>query len=304
MNSEIRKDYIQDKYVIIAPRRGGRPHEIQERPPNSAPPSCHFCPPKIAREPSILQVIEKGAWQIKVIPNKFPAVSLDNPHAYGVQEVVVETPAHGRHLEDISEIHLAQLLAVYGERTKAIAQDKKIEYLLIFKNSGGPAGASLQHAHSQIFATHFLPPQLLDKSQKVQAYKLSTGHCVYCDVITKERPGPRHVFEDQHIIAFTPYASLYNYELWIFPRRHVDNITLLTAAERASWAKTLKRALKKITALNLPYNFYFHQVVRDEDQHLYMKITPRGSIWAGVEIGSGLIINPVSPEDAATYYRK
>lgn len=301
-HSEIRKDYIQDKYVIIAPRRGVRPHEIAECVPIAVPPPCRFCPEKLDLEK---QVLEIGApWTIKVIPNKFPAVSLDNQNAYGVQEVVVETPKHGVHLEDLPDAQVAKLLEVYATRTKTIAQDKKIEYILIFKNSGGPAGASLAHAHSQIFATKFLPPHLLDKSEKVHAYKLRTGRCVYCDVIERERKSPRRVFEDKQVIAFTPYASMHNYELWILPKRHLDNVTLLNDSERLSWAKILKHALQKITALGLPYNFYFHQVIHDEDQHLYMKITPRGSIWAGVEIGSGLIINPVSPEDAAAYYRE
>lgn len=318
MSSEIRKDYIQDKYVIIAPRRGTRPHEaVSSIPQKIVPPPCRFCPEKLDQEEYVFEVGSskaelwrekssalKNTWQIKVVPNKFPAVSLDNSDAYGVQEVVVETPEHGKHLEDLSDEQVAKLLGVYASRTKTIAENKKIEYILIFKNSGGPAGASLAHAHSQIFATHFLPPHLFDKSQKVQAYKLKTGQCVYCDVIAKERKSQRLVFEDQHVIAFTPYGSMHNYEIWILPRRHLDNVTLLTDAERLSWAKILKRILKKITALNLPYNFYFHQVIHDEDQHLYMKITPRGSIWAGVEIGSGLIINPVSPEDAAVYYRE
>lgn len=317
--SEIRKDYIQDKYVIIAPKRGKRTHEFKKPAPHPRveKKSCHFCPAKLDLEKYVLEVgytealppaarsqgFSPSQWLIKVVPNKFPAVSLENSKAYGIQEVVVETAKHGQHLEDLPENHLAKLLAVYAARTRAISENRKIEYVLIFKNEGGPAGASIHHAHSQIFATHFLPPHLLDKSQKVQAYKIRTGHCVYCDVVTKERKGPRLVFEDINVIAFTPYASMHNYEIWILPKRHLDNVTLLTEKERMSWAKILKKILKKITALGLPYNFYFHQVIHDEDQHLYMKITPRGSIWAGVEIGSGLIINPISPEDAAHYYR-
>lgn len=300
MKSEIRKDYIQDKYVIIAPRRAKRLHEVAA----GREAACHLCPRQIDKEPYILEVGGKKTWQIKVVPNKFPAVSLNNRKAYGQQEVVVETPVHGAHLEDLPDKQVANLLGVYAARTKAIAENKRIEYILIFKNEGGPAGASLQHAHSQIFATHFLPPHLFDKSQKIQSYKLKTGRCVYCDVIKREIKSPRLIYQDQYVAAFAPYASMYNYEVWILPRRHLDNITLLNDAERLSWARILKRILKKIVALNLAYNFYFHQVIHDEDQHLYMKIIPRGSVWAGVEIGSGLIINPVAPEDAARYYRE
>jgi len=310
MPSEIRKDYIQEKYVIIAPKRGQRPHDV-EKPKRMRPikkKDCIFCPERISRAGKILLTVnetteKKESWAVKVLANKFPSVATNNPKAYGQQEVIVETPNHQAEIEDLSEERIAEILKVYSQRTKEISQDKKIDYILIFKNDGGAAGASLQHAHSQIFATEFLPPHLKDKSQRVQAYKLDHGSCVYCDVIKKERKGPRKVFEDKNMIAFCPWAPMHNYEIWLMPKRHVDNVTVLNQQERLSFAKFLKKILKKIEKLGLPYNYYFHQVIHDEDQHLYMKITPRGSVWAGVEIGSGLIINPITPEEAAKFYR-
>lgn len=309
--SEIRKDYIQEKYVIIAPKRDQRPHDISR--PQMAKTAkkneCVFCSQNIDKVDKVLMTInetkEKNEpWAIKVLSNKFPSVSIDNPKAYGQQEVVVETPNHEKEIEDLSTQRIAEILKIYAQRTQVISQDKKIEYILIFKNDGGAAGASLRHAHSQIFATQFLPPHLKDKSQKVQAYKLEHGSCVYCDVIKKEKNSPRRVFEDKYMIAFCPFAPMHNYEIWLMPKRHIDNITLLNKDESLSFAKFLKKILTKINKLGLPYNYYFHQVKNDQNQHLYMKITPRGSVWAGVEIGSGLIINPVSPEEAAKFYRK
>lgn len=311
MRPEIRKDYIQEKYVIISPKRTKRPCDV-ERPERLKPTKrevCVFCPERIDKVSKVLKTIQATKnkdelWAIKVVANKFPSVSTDNPKAYGQQEVVVETPNHLAEIEDLSASRIAEVLKVYADRTKAISQDKKIEYILIFKNDGGVAGASLRHAHSQIFATEFLPPHLKDKSQRVQTYKIKHGSCVYCDVIKKERQGPRKVFEDKNMIAFCPWAPMHNYEIWLMPKRHLDNITLLTQLERMSFAKFLKKILKKIDQLELPYNYYFHQVIHDKDQHLYMKITPRGSVWAGVEIGSGLIINPVPSEEAAKFYKK
>lgn len=309
MKAEIRKDYIQEKYVIIAPRRGKRPHDL-ERPTRfrTIPKeTCVFCPERVDRLNKVLLTIPSSdstdPWAIKVIANKFPSVSLDNPKAYGLQEVVIETPRHDIELEDLPIDRISEVLDVYAKRTIAISKNKKIDYILIFKNNGGAAGASLDHAHSQIFATKFLPPHLLDKSQRVQAYKLKNGSCIYCDVLQKERTGPRLVEEDDVMIAFCPWAAMHNYEIWLMPKRHIDNMTLLSAAERLSFGRLLKKILIKINHLGLPYNYYFHQVIRDEDQHLYMKITPRGSVWAGVEIGSGLVINPIAPEDAAKFYR-
>ncbi|OGY43653.1 MAG: hypothetical protein A3B89_04425 [Candidatus Buchananbacteria bacterium RIFCSPHIGHO2_02_FULL_40_13] len=309
MNSEIRKDYIQEKYVIIAPKRGRRPQDIErsERLPLIGKKLCLFCPENVTKAGQSILTIKndskKEPWAIKVIKNKFPAVSIKNPQAYGQQEVIIETPDHLKETEDLPIAHIYKIFKAYCLRTRAISQDKKIEYILIFKNNGGKAGASLQHAHSQIFATQFLPPHLKDKSQRVQAYKLEHGTCVYCDVIKKEKQGPRLVYEDKNIITFCPFAPMHNYEIWLMPKRHLDNITLMNKNECLSFAKTLKKILAKINELNLPYNYYFHQVINDRDQHLYLKITPRGSVWAGIEIGSGLIINPVSPEESAKFYK-
>ncbi|MBT4516325.1 MAG: galactose-1-phosphate uridylyltransferase [Candidatus Komeilibacteria bacterium] len=303
---ELRKDYIQDKYVIIAPKRGKRPHDTikpGEKHKKQMVTSCIFCPNNLKDVPSLYKKGDADNWDINIIANKYPAVSLDNDKAYGKQEVVIETGDHTEELEDLSTEHIADLLEAYAVRTKEISKDDKIDYILIFKNDGGVAGASLQHSHSQIFATHFLPPHLFDKSQRQQAYKLTEGNCVYCDVIAKESKDKRLVYKDKNVIAFTPYASMFNYEVWIMPLKHRDNITELTAEERKSFAKILKHVLKKIGQLDLPYNFYFHQVINDNDQHLYMKVVPRGSVWAGVEIGSGLIINPIDPADAAEFYR-
>lgn len=307
--SEIRKDYIQNKYVIIAPHRARRPHDfnypLEERKTSAHPAACVFCPGALKKQAVLFLAGTKAQWQVAVLKNKYPAVTLTNPKAYGVQEIVVETPNPNEHLDDLSVNHIAKLLEVYQQRTQVISKNRKIEYILIFKNDGGKAGASLRHAHSQIFATRFLPPHLFDKSQAVQRYKLKHGRCIYCNVIKQESHSPRFIYKDDFVIAFCPYASLHNYEVWILPIRHFDNITQLTPPERLAWANILKHILHKIShELHLPYNFYFHQVIFDEDQHLYMKITPRGSSWAGVEIGSGLIINPIPPEDAAGFYRK
>jgi UDPglucose--hexose-1-phosphate uridylyltransferase len=303
MNSEIRKDYIQDKYVIIAPQRAKRPHERGEAGLKEAKKVCPFCQENLKKAKKLL-VFGKGKDQITVLPNKFPAVTLDNPKAYGSQEIVVETADHANDLEKHSIEHIANLLEVYSKRTKEISKNQKIEYILIFKNSGRIAGASLLHPHSQIFATNFLPPHLFDKSQKIQEYKLKHGTCVYCDTIKKEKKSSCLVWEDDYIVAFCPYASMHNYEIWIMPKRHLDNVTNLNREEQHSFAKILKHVLKKIKKLGLPYNYYFHQVIHDEDQHLYMKVVPRGSTWAGVEIGSGVVINPITPESAAKYYRE
>jgi len=307
MRSEIRKDYIQDKYVIIAPKRNERPHAkpALDDCPLVRPEDSPFSPHHINHERAVAIVGTKRRWQMYVVRNKFSAVSLDNPKAYGVQEVVVETPNPNIHLEELSLSHIARLLKLYAERSRAVAKLPRIKYILIFKNKGGRSGASLCHAHSQIFATEFIPPQIQDKASRCHTYTAKTKRCVYCDTIAKERKSPRLVWEDKHVVAFTPYASMHDYEIWILPKQHRHNISQLTEAERKSWAKILQRTLFTIThRLYLPYNYYFHQLIGDNNQHLYMKIVPRDTVWGGVEVGSGLIINAVPPEVAAKFYRE
>ncbi len=258
-----------------------------------------FCPGRVKAGETI-----KRYGEIRVLKNTYPAVSLTNPKAYGTQEVIVETSDHARQIEDMPAAHIKGLMDVYAARMKAVSRIKGLEYILIFKNAGGRAGASMPHAHSQVFATKLIPPHAAETARRAHAYRMRTGRCASCDIIKAERKGLRLIYEDTHVIAFTPYASLYTYEVWVLPKRHADSITELTQAERLAWARILKRVLQKIAALHLPYNYYFHQLINDTGQHLCMKVTPRGSVWAGVEIGSGVIINPVAPEDAARHFRE
>lgn len=309
-NTELRKDYIQEKYVLIAPQRQKRPHdEVGESaapPPTHIPQkSCQFCPHNIQHQAITDRVGKKGNhWEILTIENKFPAVSLRNPRSYGQQEVIVDTRYHEKTFEEFHHAHIVRLLKMYQRRVKVLSQLPNIQYVLTFKNQGGRAGASVHHSHSQIMATGFLPPQLFDKSRRTHEYFLRHGRCAYCDVLKKEKDSERWIGSDRFMACLAPYASMHNYEAWILPWRHVDNITELNNNELHSLARALQHIVKKIVALGLPYNYYFHQVVFDEAQHMYVKIIPRGAVWAGVEIGSGIIINPIPPEEAARYYRK
>lgn len=301
--AEIRKDYLQEQYVLIAPRRGARPHATDLIDHSHNDKVCAFCPDDLNKK-EIIKLYGGSNWKQAVIINKFPAVSVDNPKAYGRQEIVIETPLHSQPLEELPAARLAELLAVYGDRLKAIEKDKKIEYVIIFKSFGTGSGATLGHAHSQIIGSSFVSPHLRDKTDREHHYQGVYGRCPYCDIIKEETRGPRKIFSDQHVAVFAPYASMHAYEAWLMPKRHVDNVSQLTAIERLSMAKALKAVLGGVAALGVPYNYYFHERVKDTDQHLYIKVTPRGAIWGPVEISQGLVINPVPPESAAKFYRE
>jgi UDPglucose--hexose-1-phosphate uridylyltransferase len=303
--SEIRKAYLLNKYVIITPGRAKRPRDIKEQTIIERTAQCPFCPEKIDRK-NILDkfVDEDGQWQILSIKNIYPAVVLDNDKAYGTQEVIIETRSHSKELANLSTQQIEQVLRMYAQRTKAISQNEKIDYILCLKNQGSKAGASIVHSHSQVFATHILPPDVHEELGLAQSYKIKHKICPYCDIINKEMKTERRIYEDKYVAAFAPYASEYHYEAWVFTKRHLDNITLLNDSEFKSFAKVYKIILTKLQALDLSFNCFLHQITSNRDQHFYMKVQPRDSIWAGVELGSGLVINSISPELAAKYYRE
>ena len=301
--SEIRKDYLLNKYVIITPGRALRPRDVKEQTIISRIADCPFCPEKINKQ-NILDQVDAPEGKIISLKNIFPAVSLDNKKAYGVQEVIVETPEHKKELHDLSEAQIEQLLRMYAKRTSALSQIKDIEYILCFKNQGSKAGASIVHAHSQIFATALLPPEIKEELNISYNYQLANKTCAYCYIIKKEIKSERAIYENKFVAAFTPYASQYHYESWIFAKRHLDNITKLNDDEFKSFAKILKKILLKLSWLDLSFNYFLHQVISDSDQHFYLKIQPRDSVWAGIELGSGLVINSMAPEQAAKFFRE
>lgn len=307
IKSEIRKDFLLNKYVIITPGRAKRPRDINEETIIKRTGNCPFCVENIKKGDLVDAIYNdknKKAWQVACIKNIFPAVTLDNKKAYGTQEVIIESPDHTKEMADLSILELESVLRMYAKRTAALKKEKNINYILCFKNQGSKAGASIVHAHSQVFATEILPPEIEEELTLAKRYHLENKICPYCHLIKKETKSERKIYEDRHAAAITPYASQYHYETWIFSKRHLDNITKLNDKEILSFAKILKQVLNKMQLLDLSFNFFMHQVISDNDQHFYIKIQPRDSIWAGVELGSGIIINSVPPEEAAKFLRE
>lgn len=300
--SEIRKSFIFNKYVIITPGRAIRPNDFQESSKNQSNLGCPFCPQNINKK-NVIDKIKTKNNQITCLKNIFPAVSIENKKAYGTQEVIVESQNHEQSLADFSLEHIEKLLEMYTKRIKAISKNKKIDYILCFKNQGSKAGASLAHAHSQIFATEIVPEDLREEMILAQRHKIKHNTCAYCDIIKMEMSSKRKIYSDKYAVAFTPYASQFHFEAWVITKRHVDNIANLNQNEKKSIARIIKLLAIKMKKLNLSFNYFLHNVISDKHQHFYIKIQPRDSIWAGVELGSGLVINSVSPEDAAKYYK-
>lgn len=301
---EIRKDYFKDEYVIIAPNRAKRPQVLKKDLVAEANKICHFCPENFENETITYQDNnEKGDWEIISVVNKFAALSTDNPRAYGQTEVIIETRKHGLDINEFSTDHIVRIFDAYIDRYTALRNMDGIKHVVLFKNEGGKAGASIIHTHSQIIALPILPLKIENEASAYNEYRLEHSTCPYCDIIAKETDKPRVIWEDENLFVLSPYASDAPYGAWLIPKRHIRFISELTHGEKESFAIALKIVLGKLDEFGISYNYFVENSVNREDYHMHIKIAPRPNIWAGLELGTGIVINPISPEYAAKVYR-
>jgi len=300
--SQIRKDYFKDEFVIIAPGRASRPHAVEKI--CEAVGLCHFCPKDFRDEMITYQDNNyDGVWEVVSVVNKFAALTPDNLDAYGQTEVIIETRKHGMDINDFSVDHIVRVFNAYIDRYTALRNMDNIKHVIVFKNEGGKAGASITHTHSQVIALSILPPKIENEARAFNKYRLIHATCPYCDIIAKETNKPRVIWEDENLFALSPYASDSPYGVWLLPKRHVRFMSDLIRSEKESIAIALKIILGKLDQLGISYNYFIENAVNQEDYHMHIKIAPRPNIWAGLELGTGVVINPISPEYATRLYR-
>lgn len=349
MTLELRKDYLLERWVIIAEKRKNRPKEFGKHEIVSDSSNCIFCPGNEFNTPAESFRIESGSgsgsesrrglgggvgcgsgcgsgnennksWSVRAFPNKFPGVDrldkysvetkgfLTHAHAEGDHEVIVETNDHSRQLWDLNDSEILNVIKAWQNRILDL--EKKSNYVVAFKNHGRDGGTSIVHSHTQIMSYPKIPSLVKEELEAFKKYKKhdikKKNQCPYCQIIEQEMKSERKVLENKSFVAFCPYASRFNYELWIFPKRHVARITELKEPESKDLASLLSKVLKKIRAIDAPYNLIIHRTPSSKkckDFHFHIEILPRTAIWAGFEMSSGEIINSVSPESAAEWYR-
>lgn len=326
---ELRKDYVTDTWVVFAPARAQRPMGTQGTLSleNSAS-DCPFCPGhEHMTPPEILayrsNASDGSAWRVRCVPNRYPALTPEGDvrtqveglyhsvEGVGAHEIIIETPDHSRAFSDLSKRQIDDVLRAYVARAGELAKDPRLSYVLIFKNKGAEAGASLFHTHSQLIATPIVPRRIQDELRGAEAFHAEEGTCVYDRILGEElEAADRVVAADEAFVALCPYASRFPFEVWILPRRHRPRFEEIRAQERRSLAGLLKDTLRRLDALvgHPPFNWYFHTAPSDgEDRdyyHWHLEITPRLSRIAGFERGTGFYINSVPPEDAALLLRQ
>jgi UDPglucose--hexose-1-phosphate uridylyltransferase len=229
--------------------------------------------------------------------------------AVGHHEVLVESPNHDEHPADARIQQLVYVVNAYVDRLRDLSAKPYVRYVSIFRNHGLEAGASLSHAHSQIIATPFIPKIAEDELKASKKFWEQNGKCIFCDILEKEREGPRLILENSKFIVFAPYASVNPIEFWILPKEHEATLLDLSQTEVKTFAETLKACLNGLKQLanDPPYNYGFHLAVNENERgyyHWHLEVYPKLAIWAGFEKSTGIYINTVTPEVAAESLRK
>jgi UDPglucose--hexose-1-phosphate uridylyltransferase len=329
MAPELRKDSITGRSVIISTERAKRPQPLNDRLSLDIV-SCPFCPgnenqtpPEVLayREPKT--EANAPGWKVRVVSNKYPAVVAGEPRALlssplyessaalGIHEVIIEAPDHTPDFACLKETQIAAVLCAYRDRILELRKDGRWRYVLIYKNQGGPAGATLEHCHSQLIALPTVPTQVVEEINGARGYFDSMARCPYCDIVQQERSERRRwVSETDHFVALCPYASRFPYEIWILPKLHSPFFESIDSNECAELARCLKETLIRLNRRlsNPSLNYIIHSTPLDGvaadyyDWHL--EILPKIIQVAGFEWGSGSFINPVAPEDAARLLRE
>lgn len=336
---ELRRDPITGVWVIIADRAGRPSGKVEEK--ELPKESCPFCPGKEEITPPEIYAVrplggkENGpGWVVRVVPNKFRALSpdvelkrggfglYDQISGRGSHEVIIETPDHEANLWEMPREQVKLIVDTYAERLKRLREDPTQRHIVIFRNYRGVAGASLRHPHSQIIAMPIVPRLVKDKLMTAREHYVRRERCIFCDLIRHEIvEGTRIVTQNEHFIAIVPYAARFPYEIQIYPLRHQHDFLEMDEAERWGLVDALQDVLGRYYALlgerekglNVPYNMVIETAPNPVprpgrpdywgtikyDYHWHIELIPRLTKMAGFEWGTGFFINVVRPERAA-----
>ena len=328
---ELRKDPVTGRWVIIAVERAMRPSDFkkEEEKKESAKSSPFSEGNESKTPPEILAYRKPGTqpnkpgWWVRVIPNKFPALRIegdldrkgvgmyDMMNGVGAHEVIVESPNQSDSIETLPLKHVEDILWAFRDRCLDLRKDRRLRYIIVFKNKGKEAGASLSHPHSQLIAMPIIPKLAKEELEGSRRYYEYKERCVYCDMIAQElEDKKRLILENEYFVVFVPFASIVPFEMWIMPKQHNSDYANIKRSEMYYLADALQRSLRMLnkSVPNVAYNFYIHSAPLDNLElpyyHWHIEIVPRLTHTAGFEWGTGLYINPMPPERAAEFLRE
>jgi len=328
---ELRKDPITGRWVIISTERAKRPHDFMRETVTLKGGFCPFCYGNEDKTPpEILAYRENGnnapnspGWNLRVVPNKFPALQIegdmgrkgeglyDKMNGIGAHEVIIETPKHDATIPTMTDHEVESIFWAYRDRLIDLKRDKRFRYILIFKNHGAAAGASLEHTHSQLIALPIVPKRVREEVTGSKNYYQMKERCIYCDIVKQElEDGVRVITENEAFLAVSPYAPSFPFETWILPKYHESSFEESLRLEYKHLARITKDVMRRIDiALEQPaYNMIIHTSpiaeVNNDYYHWHIEIMPKLTKVAGFEWGTGFYINPTPPEEAAHFLRE
>lgn len=328
--SEFRKDPVSGRWIIIAPERAARPTDFPVERRYGVGGFCPFCegnedktPPEVAAFRKAGASADRAGWQVRVVPNRFPALRDNEPlqetgdglarrmTGYGIHEVIIECPKHVLSLNDLAEPAIRDVLRMYQERIINARDTGKIEYVMVFKNVGAAAGATVEHSHAQLIGMPVVPTNVRTEIRNVGQHFESSGKCLFCQMIEEELSAhDRLVYAGDAFVAMTPFASRFPFETWLMPLKHVSHYEEQPAETLDELALALRTILNRLDgALGSPaYNYLIHTSPMGEraapHYHWHIEIIPSVTRIAGFEWGTGSYINPVLPESAAAFLRE
>ncbi len=299
---------------------------------------CPFCeghekstPPEIFALRSKESRADGPGWEVRVVPNVSPALRVeleldrraermyDMMNAVGAHEVIIETPRHVADLADLEISQITKVIETYRQRIMDLKKDGRLRSIFVFKNYGERAGSSaIKHAHSQLIAVSVTPQSLKEELMGAKEYYDYRKRCVYCDIIKQELTFKKRVItENTHFLAISPFASRFNHEVWILPKKHSADFENVGQEEAGSLAALLKEVLLRLKVFlnDPPYNYILHSgpnrtkrrggawKTLSDDYHWHIEIMPRYVRIDGFEWGTGLYINAATPEQAAENLR-
>ncbi len=323
---ELRKDPINQRWVIIkGNEKTFNLKKLVSMPQIKKGGKCPFCPGNESMTPpAIISAKDnEGNWKTRVIPNKFPALKIegslgrsgigiyDKMNGIGAHEVIIESTDHYGDFSTYSLEEATTIMKVFRARYKDLLNDSRFKYILIFKNFGKPAGASMEHCHCQLIATPVIPKIVMEEMEYCLDYYNYRERCPFCDIVTEElEHGERLIYQNKHFIVIAPFAARFAFESWIMPRKHSSDFESITDEEATYLADALTTLLKKQSiVLNVPpFNFIIHTAPCKVNglpfYHWHIEIMPRLSKISGVEWGTGFYINSAPPEIAAKLLRE
>lgn len=326
--SEFRKDPVVERWVIISTERTPI-HYSNNCNKTEETNECPFCeenenytPPEIVSYRDQKTKANEKGWSIRVIPNKYPILKIEEPFikkgvglydkitGVGAHEIIIETPMHINDIFKLDDKQVEDIISIYRDRIVDLKKDKRFEYIMIFKNKGRKAGASIHHSHSHLIALPIIPKRINEELVGAEKYFTYKSRCVFCDIIDEEqREDKRIVYENDDFIAFCPFAARMPFEIWIMPKYHESNFCNIKKTQISSCAKALKIVLEKLNKATggADYNYILHNgPLKSENlsyYHWHIEIMPRITNIEGFERGTGFYINPVFPEISAEYLR-